>query len=95
MPILAFVYADFRHISTDSATRGAAALSGCGRVQLRSATQCRPAFLFVHECFYPATPITQGTVSHPNDRQQRLAARGVIPYPIRADVEPLCDIFRC
>jgi len=69
--------------------------NGYGRMQLRSATQCRPAFLFIDERLNPARAIAQSAVTHPYDRQERLATRGVIPYPVRADVEPFGYLVCC
>ncbi len=43
----------------------------------------------------PLRTIAQRSVAHPYDRQERLPSRGMIPHPIRADVEALGYLIGC
>src|ERR1017187_1194882 len=59
----------------------------------RSAPHSRHPFVLINERFDPARAVTKCAVPHPNDWQQRFLSRGVVPHPIRTDVEPLGHFF--
>src|SRR5216683_6245931 len=54
----------------------------------------REAFPLVDELIHFAGAITKHSIAHTNDRQIGGFARGVIPYPIHGDIEPLSNILR-
>ena len=53
------------------------------------ATQIRETFTVLNELFDPALAVAQRAIAETDDRQQRGSARGMIPDPVGADVQPM------
>jgi hypothetical protein len=45
--------------------------------------------MFVNEHFDSARTVTKCSVAHTNHRKKWFLSLGVVPHPIRADIEPL------